>query len=92
MRDIVLRVFIADDDFVSHEINQPLQIIAGYTDFLLKMNTGDNPNMKPLNKIKNAVEKLGNLTRKLQNITRIKTKDYVGSTKIVDIEGSSEEQ
>lgn len=76
---------------VCHEFNQPLQIIVGYTDFLLSMNTVDNPDTKPLSKIKEAVEKLGNLTRKLQNITRIKTKDYIGSRKIVDIEGSSKD-
>ena len=36
---------------VCHEFSQPLQIVVGYTDFLLKMNTGDNPNAKPLRKI-----------------------------------------
>ncbi len=73
---------------VCHEINQPLQAILGYSELLLMDDElgsgGDN-----IYSIKSQATRLGRITRKLSNITRYRTVDYPGNTKIVDIWGAS---
>ena len=77
---------------VCHEINQPLQAILGYSELLL-MGSGpdsiEDNNRKTINSIKSQATRLGKITRKLSNITRYRTVDYPGNTKIVDIWGAS---
>ena len=41
-----------------------------------------------LNAIKSQATRLGKITQRLSNITRYKTVDYPGNTKIVDIWGA----
>jgi len=72
---------------VCHEINQPLQAILGYSELLL---LGPEPDIakKNLDSIKSQASRLGEITKRLSNITRYKTIEYPGNTKIVDIWGS----
>lgn len=72
---------------VCHEINQPLQAILGYSELLL-MGFPQEPMSNHLNSIKSQATRLGKITKKLSNITRYKTVDYPGNTKIVDIWGA----
>jgi PAS domain S-box-containing protein len=72
---------------VCHEINQPLQAILGYSELLL-MVFPEEPMGHHLNAIKSQANRLGNITKRLANITRYKTVDYPGNTKIVDIWGA----
>jgi DNA-binding response OmpR family regulator len=75
---------------VCHEINQPLQSMSGYIE-LLEMNLSkNNPNYGILRKIKDGIERIGQLTRRIMGISRYKTKWYLEKTcKIVDIESAS---
>lgn len=75
---------------VCHEINQPLQTILGYAEMLLgDLDRGD-PRLRPLEKIKEGVERIGILTRRIMSITRYQSKGYMGGrSRIVDIEGAS---
>lgn len=73
---------------VSHEINQPLQIISTYTDLLVHMDAEEQK--KTLQKITEQIKKIGIISRKLSKITTYKTRDYVKGIKIIDLDRSSE--
>ena len=73
---------------VCHEFNQPLQIINGYCE-LLKTDPGSTDESRhQINKIMEAVSKMGSLTRDLMNMADYETKPYLKS-RIVDIKRSS---
>jgi len=74
---------------VCHELNQPLQLIAGYTELSLTELSQDDPMFESITKIKVHVDKMGEITKKLMGITSYETKHYGGRTKIVDIDRSS---
>jgi len=70
---------------VCHEINQPLQAILGYSSLY---QDNDAISSQELNHIKAQAARIGDITKRLSNITKYKTVDYPGNTKIVDIWGS----
>lgn len=74
---------------VCHELNQPLQAIMGHTQLLLLDTAEDTPHRETLQKIYQQVERLGTITQKLMRITHYETRDYVGGTKIVDLDKAS---
>jgi|GEM_PF-519319 len=69
---------------ICHELNQPLMAISGYSELLLMDMPEDKLQHKSLKKIKEQVDRVGNITRKLMCITRYKTKSYLNKN-IVDI-------
>lgn len=74
---------------VCHELNQPLQSVLGFSELLdLDLPEGD-PLKKPLRRIRDGIERIGTLTGRIMSITRYRSKTYLGSSKIVDIEGAS---
>ncbi|MEW6263293.1 MAG: response regulator [Thermodesulfobacteriota bacterium] len=75
---------------VCHELNQPLQAVGGWSELLLMGLPPGDPKEAMLRKIKQGVERIGELTRKMMKITKYKTRDYLnGKSKIVDLDGSS---
>lgn len=74
----------------SHELNQPMQVILGFTSFLLSEYTLDSYTKKRMNTIKNQIAKMAKITKQIQNITKYKTKKYLNGS-IIDIENSSRE-
>lgn len=70
---------------VCHEINQPLQAIMGFSELLLVASESEKVKENNIKAIKDQAYRLGTVTRKLSNITRYRTKEYPGNTKIVDI-------
>ena len=70
----------------AHELNQPLQIIAGYSYLILTKKPDENRLNDILDKIKRAVEDMGKITGKLSEICSYKTKHYVEGTMIIDID------
>lgn len=71
---------------ICHELNQPLQAIMGHTQLLL-LETGDGtPHAEALQRIYQQVERMGSITRKLMRITHYETREYVGGTKIIDLD------
>ena len=76
---------------VCHEINQPLQAILGYSELLLMTHLSEDAEEKGIQAIKKQAARLGRITHKLSKITRYRTVDYPGNTKIVDIWGASED-
>lgn len=73
---------------VCHEINQPLQAIIGYSE-LLEMEPELAQGGNTIRAIKSQATRLGRITATLSNITRYKTVEYPGKTKIVDIWGAA---
>ena len=75
---------------VCHELNQPLHVVAGYSEMLLIDLDESNPQAETLRIIKAQVDRIGELTRKIMRITQYRTKDYLGGRHaIVDIEEAS---
>lgn len=75
---------------VCHEMNQPLQIIAGYSDLLMVDMPEDDPRYDHISEIMEHVKRMGLITNKLMRITRYKTRDYIAGKKIVDIDKASD--
>lgn len=71
---------------VCHEMNQPLQAIMGHTQLLLLEMEDDTPQAEALQRIYKQIERLGSITRKLMHITHYETREYVGGTKIIDLD------
>ncbi len=78
---------------VCHELNQPLQVVSGYTEMLITEIEKDSAIRESLEKILEGVEKMGNLTSKLMQITDYQTRGYLdGKLNIIDIEKSAKDK
>ena len=76
---------------VCHEMNQPMQVILGNSDLLL-MHIPENDQISDkITKIRDEIERIRTITSKLMSITRYETKDYIGESKIIDIDKASRE-
>ena len=72
-----------------HEFNQPMQVISGYAELLLRDCEESGLGTDELRRIKAASDRMIEITRKLQQITRYETREYVGGATIIDIDKSS---
>lgn len=72
-----------------HEFNQPMQVISGYAELLLRDRGETGPGSDELKRIKAASDRMIAISRKIQQITRYETREYVGGTTIIDIDKSS---
>ena len=73
---------------VCHELNQPLQIISGYSDLLIMGGDEKGRAAEKIEAIKEQAVRMGAITRKLMGFSRYSTREYIGKTRIVDIEGA----
>ncbi|KAA3599386.1 MAG: PAS domain S-box protein [Calditrichaeota bacterium] len=76
---------------VSHELNQPLQIIIGFSDLIIKDKIDKEKLDVYLSKIKIQSKRMSKIIGKLTNITEYKTLKYIDSFEIMDINGTEEE-
>ena len=81
-----LKVVLEMAGGISHEFNQPLQVIFGYCEILLHAKSPDRESEEFIRIIQGEAFKMGTLTRNLTNLTQYKTKPYLGS-RIADITG-----
>ncbi|MEN6320256.1 MAG: PAS domain S-box protein [Syntrophaceae bacterium] len=72
---------------VCHEMNQPMQIISGYSELLLMNTPETNPIYNKLKTIIEQIRRMAAITRKLMMIGEYKTQDYIGFSKIIDLHG-----
>ncbi len=70
----------------AHELNQPLQVISGIAWMMLSKLNKDDPNYKNAEKIYAEVERMANIAGKISSISSYEVKNYVGETRIIDIE------
>jgi PAS domain S-box-containing protein len=76
----------------SHELNQPLQVISGYAELLLREFPEDHPHYEYFQEIKEHIDRLGEVTRKIMRITKYETLDYINGVKIIDIHKASKKK
>ncbi len=74
---------------VCHELNQPLQAIMAKAELMMMRHQGDESLARDLKVIISETERMSEITRRLQRITSYKTKEYLGDTRILDLEDSS---
>jgi sigma-B regulation protein RsbU (phosphoserine phosphatase) len=72
-----------------HEFNQPMQVISGYAELLMKEVAPSSPVHAKIEKIKEATEVMAQITGKLQQITRYETREYYDGMRIIDIDKAS---
>jgi signal transduction histidine kinase len=77
---------------VCHEMNQPMQIISGYTELILSKTPEDNPIYAKLDEIKKQIFRMAAITKKLMMIRDYESRDYAGISRIIDIHGEDSKQ
>jgi CheY-like chemotaxis protein len=75
---------------VCHEMNQPLQVIYGYSNLLRTHMSENHPQYDYISQIQEHVARMGEITNKLMNITRYKTRNYIAGQNIFDIDQASD--
>ena len=98
-RQIVIRLQLKEKDrlqsaaetagAVCHEINQPLQYIMSQLELLLAKEEPYHDIRPLIVNILKEVQRIGEITWRLRNITEFRTTEYVGSTKILDLDKSA---
>jgi len=74
----------------AHELNQPLTSILGYCELLKRQLSEDASAHRNVDVITSEAQRMADIVRKIGQITQYKTKAYVGSTEILDLDKSSE--
>jgi PAS domain S-box-containing protein len=75
---------------ICHEMNQPMQLISGYSEILLMNISENDPTYTQLDTINKQVHRMATITRKLMKIKDYETQDYAGFSRIIDINKSSD--
>ena len=75
---------------IAHEFNQPLQSLLLLSNLILDISRDKREELSE--QISQQVERMSELVKKLLSLNTVKTKPYVGKSKIIDIVGSSEKQ
>jgi len=73
-----------------HELNQPLQIISGYYELLIKDIPDDHSLNIKFKIIQEQINKMRVITKKITKITKYETRPYADGSKIIDIDKSSD--
>ena len=73
---------------ICHEMNQPMQIISGYSETLLNT-SDDHPIYAKLYKINEQIQRMSDITKKLMKIKNFETQDYAGFSRIININKNS---
>ncbi len=72
-----------------HELNQPLQVVLGYSELLKKdMRSGD-PMRKNLQEIIAHIDKMDRILKKIRAITKYEAMEYIEGITIIDINKAS---
>ena len=74
----------------AHELNQPLTSVMGYGELLIRRLAPGTPERNAAQVIMQEAERMANLVRKIGKITRYETTAYIGKTRIVDLDKSSD--
>ncbi len=75
---------------VCHELSQPLTVLIGYTQMLLRK--ADEENRRVLQQVHEAAQRSAEIIKKIQKVRRYQTKDYTTNTNIIDLDLASEEE
>lgn len=75
---------------VSHELNQPLQIVIGFSELIVNDKIEKEKLKDYLTKINRQIKRMSKIIGKLTNITEYKTLKYINSFDIMDLNGLEE--
>lgn len=75
----------------AHELNQPLTSVLGWSELLIRKVEEQDPQYRPLSIIRREAERMADVVRKLGRITRHETTEYVGDTRILDLDKATGE-
>lgn len=68
---------------VAHELNQPLQVVMGYSELLLESLSAEAPLSRAVQDVLDALQRMAAITRRLQTLTDVETTPYIGETRVV---------
>lgn len=71
---------------VCHKLNQPLQFVLGAIQILMMDLGPGHPNFDQLDKVREKVEQMGQITAKMAKITRYHTRAHAGGQHILDLD------
>ena len=74
----------------AHELNQPLTSVLGFSELLFRRTRENDRGREELAAILREAERMAGIVRKIGKITRYETMSYVGKTRIVDLDRSSD--
>lgn len=75
---------------ICHELNQPLQVIMGYSELLRREISEENTLYKYIENIEGQVDQMKRITGNLMRLTRYETRSYMGNrNRILDIDKSA---
>jgi PAS domain S-box-containing protein len=74
----------------AHELNQPLTSVLGYSELLFRRTRENDKGREELSAIVREAERMASIVKKIGKITRYETRPYVGNTRIVDLDRSSD--
>ncbi|MEA2114190.1 MAG: DUF4118 domain-containing protein [Thermodesulfobacteriota bacterium] len=72
---------------IAHELNSPLQVVLGNTEFLQDEFEPESETYRELQTIINNTKTIRDIVKKISFLDRFALKEYVGDEKIVDISG-----
>jgi len=73
-----------------HELNQPMQVVLGYSELLKNGIPPDDPTGGNLHEIIVHIEKMDRILKKIRAITRYEAMEYIEGIQIIDIDKSSQ--
>jgi len=73
----------------AHELNQPLTAVIGYSELLLKQLPRGAEQAEAALVILEQAQRMADIVQKIGKITRYETRNYVGDTKILDLDKSA---
>lgn len=73
-----------------HELNQPMQVVLGYSELLINDMQPGNPADGKLREIIVHIEKMDRILKKVRAITRYEAMDYIEGIRIIDIDKASQ--
>jgi len=74
----------------AHELNQPLTSVLGFSELLFRRTKEHDKGRDELAAILREAERMAGIVKKIGKITRYETTTYVGNTRIVDLDRSSD--
>ena len=74
---------------ICHDLNQPMQVVSGYSELLFMDMEKDNSAYPYIKMIKEQTDEMGSITQKLMRITKYETRDYIEGSRIIDINKAS---
>lgn len=72
-----------------HELNQPMQVILGYSELLIEKMDDHKDLERMLKTISDQIQKMDRILKQINSITSYETRDYVHGIRIIDIQKAS---